>query len=278
MSDQSKKHDHKEKYTTTLYHNYDTIHKITILGDNIYIYHVDYMYIQNININFIKLPKIGTPETVESILNYKIDEFLKENDKSFCSGYYPSNDESIQNFYDKVIKNDEIKTTAYSKGNIFTYSSKDHKINIFDKKTKELIHTINNDFLYKQTRIIRKLRRNWFKNIFLPERMSKSYNHDLNFRYYRNIITYDNILYIIEYFWYTETITQYKIITRRNDDLGGCYVRMYNIETFEFIREFTKRNEYTYKSFPVYMVVTVNKIAIYLSTGDIEIWDISDRS
>jgi hypothetical protein len=256
------------EYSKSIRDNYETTiplkHKgiwispeeLTILGDKIYVTsRPDILYI--VCAETYKIVQIIQDNRIENLNCYVKDyltQFTKDNKivsdehdmstpkfkkrkltlPSF-SGYFPNNDNLIENFWHLSNRNSIAYTDKYMI--ICKYGT--NEISVYDKK----------------------------KNIYITNIKEK-----INYNYYtKRIIVWSNELYIFGFIKSDERVFM----------TFNCYIHVYDIETFEFVREFRNmlndsQQEYNATQFPTCIAFKDNKIFIGLTNGGIEVWSTSD--
>jgi hypothetical protein len=266
--------DHAEYYHSTIDCSYQLLYgmdEITILGNNLYIKEYQYGKIIVYDLKTFKL--VDTIYHINNDDNFRehIKKYLCENKNSICSGYYPyMRHDLIKNFWSRrseniVTCNDKYMFTC---NNEYTYIRDDNytcvpkrqpMIHVYNRITNTKVIVIYEKYSPIQTYMIRET----------------NYNGKINWIYVdvykycseKNITVYNNILYVIGYYMY-DCI----------DNMGGShsfsdnYIHLYNANTFEFIREFTKIARYNPSDHPIHMAVTDDNIIIGLSNNQFEIW------
>jgi hypothetical protein len=155
-------------------------------------------------------------------LNDHIKEYLtsplkNKNYSGYCPYFrkagveLPSNDPVyalFKNFwYTGINERTKINKFILTNDNVISYNSTTHDIEVYEKKTMKYIQCIDEEYEFVN-----------------PESIKI---------YAKNIISYDNILYIACNIWYV------------TDDIEETYVHLYDIKTFEFIKELYKESSST---------------------------------
>jgi hypothetical protein len=252
-------HHWQERYHTTIdcrngdYYNPVDIGRMTILENKLYVIDEKRGVILLYNLDTYKLIQIldknrsyVSRDYLGDRLNEYISKYLKDNEDklnlSNCSGYYSEDEQLLKNFwhgcdkYPYIYPKKYIRT--YSEKYMFEFCNYDkYIINVCDKITEKLTYQINDNY--------------------------ENYKKDLMESI---ILAHDDTLYIIRRFMHEYDGLYYT----------SYYIRLYDTETFEFIREFARSpNKYPDHVRPNYIAVTNDKIIISMTgsnTNMIEIW------
>jgi WD40 repeat protein len=222
-----------ENYSNTI-KRYSDIENITIVGNNLFVCnpHLNRIYTYDVNTNRILSVTVDCYDLYDGINDQIEKNLIKFSGKQ--SGYYPRNNNLLKNCWredDKYVitSNDEYK---------FTYSKFNHDINVFEKKSDKYVTHIIEE--YKRSRMT-------IKSIK------------------KNIIAYNNILYVIGNIEYNEIY---------NDN----YIQLYDTSTFKFIRNFGEHRDLqevdfcNKKPMPKYIARTDDKTFVCMDNNTIEIW------
>jgi hypothetical protein len=258
--------DHAEYYHNTINCKDQLLYgveEITILGDNLYIKEYQYNKILVYDLKTFKLIDTIRDIHKNDIFWRYIQKYIRENKKSICSGYCPLvPNHSMKNFWCHWGNKGEDKFTCNDKYR-FVWRFDERLIHIFDQITKKRVHVIPEKYSPKETATI-----DWINYNTIIEQVEVSVYK----KYYKtNIIVYNNILYIIGYYLY------YCIDgLGRNHSFSDNYIHLYDTNTFEFIREFTKTNRHDVWNRPTCMAITDDLIIICLNNRQCEVWTKED--
>jgi hypothetical protein len=241
-----------EKYKTTIncfYKNYlFGLDNITILEKSLYISSAQCRIIFVYDTDTYELLHIIEDIwSFSTTINRHIEKYLEaKSDDSDCvfvpasknySGYCPTNVNKFKNFWSE---SSNIET--YSSDYKIVFNKLHNDIKVFNKKSDTLMH----NFRYRQNR-------------------NMNCDHDIK---YKNIIVYNNILYIIGY-------ELYKLFLGGNNFVES-YIDLYDLSTFNFIREFDKSSDLsaiTFLNNPKYIAFKDNTIFISNYSGSkIDVW------
>jgi hypothetical protein len=255
-----------EDFVGTIKYDTGSISKITIAGDMLYIFE---NYTHNIlvyNRNTKSLCEVSTNPNDVIKINNTIEQCLQ---KKNCSCYNP-NKKILENFWHE---DDNYNIIAVSDKYIFEYNQGIYIPHPYNEEIK--IYNRNfrlvNENPYKKTEYIGSI-----KDIF--ERKYYKYSY---YSSSKNIIVYDNILYVIG-----------RITQRKEHNISGgtywnyvddFYIHLYNASTFKFIREFgktthTHHDDYSRYHSPLCMAFADDKIYVCKSDNEIEIWNNCESS
>jgi hypothetical protein len=209
--------------------------EILVIGKKLFVHdHSSYLVYDTDTYNLLEQNPYDRTKYYEYIHKH-FKEVSKTNGSSW-SGYYPYDDE----FYklSNLWCNHTNTLIAYTNIYIIKCSS-DYSINIYNKFTDALIHTISGPEIDSEYQII-----------------------------YKNIISYNNILYA--------TINLRSVLRR----VTSSCILMYDLQSFKLIKKIRRKERSSYISQSDgdarYLAFSNNKMFIGLDTGGIEVWTIGE--
>jgi hypothetical protein len=246
---------------------HDDLNEIMILGYNLYIKQSYYFRFRVYSLKTYELLDEIYGKDFMDIYCGHITKYLSETKEPICSGYYPYNENLIKNFweyrkYKKFSWEYYInEKNTYSDKYKFRWTSGDDLTTVINKETNDRIYVIKEKYQRKKIYIMD----------YGMEQITITVKKCC---YDKNIMVYNNILYVIGYYLYRGIDG-----IGRSHEFADSYIHMYNANTFEFIREFTEISGITWNKpisspnkYVKYMAVSEDRIIISLADGTINIW------
>jgi hypothetical protein len=257
--------DHSEYYNITIdlpNHLFYNIQEITILGDNLYIKEYQYDKFGVYDLKTFKF--VDTNYTMGDSVTFHryVKKYLCSNKYPIRSGYCPNlwSDDIMTNFWSYTVDKNRY---AYSDKYIFHWNPRSHSIRVYDKSREEKESWIDEKYLPKENNVL--------DRINLNGKMEQIYVTVYNQYCEKNIMVYNNILYVIGYYSYH----CFDAVNKKYS-FSDNYIHLYDVNTLEFMREFTKTREYDTCNRPICMAITDELIVILLNNQKIDVYNRED--